>query len=209
MPVQAQALTTIPPRSGTAFVLERGATLTVIDPEGEQVADLVVFAADDPRESLSNGRTFDYEQTIALTTGNRLWSNRSRALLTIVRDDAGTHDFLITPCSRDTWRLCYGGDHDDVSGCFGNLAAALAPYGIDADSIPTTFNVFMRVEVDAGGRLAVLPPRSRPGDAFAVRAEERLIVGLTACSAGQSCNGRFKPVQYAITAAAHPSTGSG
>lgn len=209
MPVQGQELTTIPPRSGTAFVLERGATLTVIDPEGEQVADLVVFAADDPRETLSNGRTFDYEQTIALSTGNRLWSNRSRPLLTIVRDDAGTHDFLLTPCSRDTWRLCYGDDHDDVPGCFGNLAAALAPYGISPDAIPTTFNVFMRVEVDAGGRLAVLPPRSRPGDAFAVRAEERLIVGLTACSAGQSCNSRFKPVQYAIAAAAHPLTGSG
>jgi uncharacterized protein YcgI (DUF1989 family) len=202
MPVQGQALTTIPPRSGTAFVLERGDVLTVVDPEGEQVADLVAFAADDPREALSNGRTFDYEQTIALTAGNRLWSNRSRPLLTIVRDDAGTHDFLLTPCSRDTWRLCYGGAHDDVPGCFGNLSAALAPYGIEPDAIPTTFNVFMRVEPGTDGRLAVLPPASRPGDAFAVRAEERLVVGLTACSAAQSCNGRFKPIRYSIEAAA-------
>jgi uncharacterized protein YcgI (DUF1989 family) len=43
-------LTTLPPRSGTAFVVERGATLAIVDPEGEQVADLVAFAADDPRE---------------------------------------------------------------------------------------------------------------------------------------------------------------
>ncbi len=170
----------------------------MVDLEGEQVADLVAFAADDPREALSNGRTFDYEETIALTAGNRLWSNRSRPLLTIVRDDAGTHDFLLTPCSRDTWRICYGGAHDDVPGCFGNLAAALAPYGIAPDAIPTTFNVFMRVELDRAGRLAVLPPRSRPGAAFAVRAEERLVVGLTACSAKASNNGRCKPIGYAI-----------
>ncbi|HEY0393324.1 MAG TPA: urea carboxylase-associated family protein [Candidatus Elarobacter sp.] len=198
MPVQGAQLTELAPRSGTAFVLERGDVLTIVDPEGEQVADLVAFAADDPREALSNGRTFDYEQTIALTAGNRLWSNRSRPLLTIVRDDVGTHDFLLTPCSRDTWRLCYGGLHDDVPGCFGNLAAVLAPHGIAPDAIPTAFNVFMRVELDPAGRIRVLPPRSRPGDAFAVRAEERLIVGLTACSAAQSNNGRCKPVRFEV-----------
>jgi uncharacterized protein YcgI (DUF1989 family) len=202
MSVHGQALTEIPPRSGTAFVVDRGALLTIVDPQGEQVADLVAFAAADPREALSNGRTFDYEQTLALTAGNRLWSNRSRPLLTIVRDDAGEHDFLLTPCSRDTWRLCYGGRHDDVPGCFGNLARALEPFGIEPDAIPTTFNVFMRVEVGSDGRLAVRPPRSRPGDALVLRAEDRLIVGLTACSAEQSCNGRFKPIRYAIEPAA-------
>ncbi|GAC1570976.1 MAG: urea carboxylase-associated family protein [Candidatus Elarobacter sp.] len=188
----------IPPRSGAAFVLERGETLTVVDPEGEQVADLVAFCAADPRERLANGRTFDYEETIVLTAGNRLWSNRSRPLLTIVRDDVGTHDFLLAPCSRDTWRLCYAGGHDDVPGCFGNLSAALAPYGIDPDAIPTAFNVFMNVRLEATGRLSVESPRSKPGDAFAVRAEERLIIGLTACSAAQSCNGRYTPIRYEI-----------
>jgi uncharacterized protein YcgI (DUF1989 family) len=178
--------------------VERGATLAIVDPHGEQVADLVVFAADDPREHLSNGRTFDYEETIALTAGHRLWSNRSRPLLTITRDDVGTHDFLLAPCSRDTWRLCYGGAHDDVPGCFGNLATALAPFGVEPDQIPTAFNIFMRVEVGADGRLAVRPPRSRAGDVFAVRAEEQLIVGLTACSAAQSCNGHFKPIHYEV-----------
>ncbi|HEX3550778.1 MAG TPA: urea carboxylase-associated family protein [Candidatus Elarobacter sp.] len=198
MPVPSAALIEIAPRSGTAFVLERGAVLIVEDAQGEQVADLVAFAADDPRETLSNGRTFDYEETVRLTAGNRLWSNRSRPLLTIVRDDSGTHDFLLAPCSRATWRVCYDGRHDDVPGCFGNLAAALQRFGIAPDAIPTSFNVFMRVELEADGRLHVRPPRSRAGDRFAVRAEERLIVGLTACSAAQSNNGRFKPIRYAV-----------
>lgn len=198
MSVRLAPLNAIAPRSATAFVLEPGATLLVVAPEGGQVADLVAFAAGDRREHLSNGRTFDYEATIRLTTGNRLWSNRSRPLATIVRDDVGTHDFLLAPCSRATWRICYGGAHDDVPGCFGNLAAALGPYGIAPDAIPTAFNVFMRVELQPDGSLAVRPPRARPGDGFALRAEDRLIVGLTACSAAQSNGGSFKPIAYAV-----------
>ena len=182
----------------------------MVDLEGEQVADLVAFAADDPRETLSNGRTFDYEETIALTTGNRLWSNRSRPLLTIVRDDAGTHDFLLTPCSRDTWRLCYGGEHDDVPGCFGNLAAALAPFGIAPDAIPTTFNVFMRVELDAGrppGRAAaaLAPGRRlrRAGRGAADRRADRLLGQATRTTAAASRSGtRSSPAarrRFALT----------
>ena len=43
----------IAPRSGTAFTLERGQVLKVIDPEGTQVSDLLAFAADDVREALA------------------------------------------------------------------------------------------------------------------------------------------------------------
>lgn len=57
----------IAPRSGVAFTMRGGETLTVWDPQGEQVSDMVAFAQDDPREALSNGRTFDYEETIRLS----------------------------------------------------------------------------------------------------------------------------------------------
>ncbi len=202
MSVSPLELTEIAPCSGTAFRIPAGATLVVVDPLGEQVADLALFAAGDTREVLSNGRTFDYASTIRLTAGHVIYSNRSRPLATIVRDDVGTHDFLLTPCSRDTWRICYGDEHDDRPGCFGNLAAALAPYGIEPDAIPAAFNCFMNVDVDAAGGLRVLPPRSRAGDAIAFRAECDLIAGLTACSAAQSNNGRYKPIRYAVIAPA-------
>src|SRR5687768_7366582 len=125
----------IPPRSGVAFELLAGQRLTVIDPEGIQVADLLAFNRDDVREVISNGRTLDYEETIRLTTGNRLWSNRSNMLLTIEDDTVGCHDFLLTPCSVDTFRHFYP-DKPVVPGCFGNLATALAPYGVSEDMIP-------------------------------------------------------------------------
>lgn len=188
----------IPPRSGTAFTLAAGKVLQVIDPLGVQVADLLAYCAADVREVISSGRTFDYEETIRLTTGNRLWSNRSNPLLEIIEDSVGRHDFLLTPCSEATFRHFYP-EEAVHRGCFGNLAEALAPFGIDPDSIPTAFNVFMNVPVDGtSGKLSVLPPISRAGDFIKLRAERDLVIGLTACSAGASNGGSFKPIHYTI-----------
>ncbi|MBV5325228.1 MAG: urea carboxylase-associated family protein [Rhodospirillaceae bacterium] len=191
----------IAPRTGVAFELPKGALLSVIDPSGEQVADLLAFRRDDVREVLSSGRTLDYAGRIYLTTGHKLYSNRSNILLEIVHDDVGRHDFLLTPCSSDTFRIIYG-DEDPHHGCFGNLASALAPHGIAPDDIPVAFNCFMNVPIDAvTGALRVDPPLSVAGDRIVFRAEEDLVIGLTACSAPQSNNGSFKPIDYEIS---HP-----
>lgn len=187
----------IPPRSGVAFPLRAGEVLRVIDPEGGQVSDMLAFVAADVGEALSNGRTFDYEETIRLTTGNRLWSNRSQPMLEIVEDSAGTHDFLLTPCSEATFRHFYP-DKPVHRGCFGNLAAALAPFGIGPDAIPVAFNIFMNVPVDGDGKLRVIAPATRAGDFIRLRALADLVIGLTACSAYDSCGGVFKPIHYAI-----------
>ncbi|MCX4196816.1 urea carboxylase-associated family protein [Methylobacterium organophilum] len=191
---------TIEPRSGVAFTLDRGQRLTVIDPCGEQVADLLAFNRHDTGEVISSGRTLDYASRIYLTTGDPLYSNRSNILLRIVEDTVGRHDFLLTPCSSDTFRIIYG-DTNPHRGCFGNLAAALAPYGIAPDAIPVAFNCFMNVPVDgATGALTVAPPLSRAGDRIVFVAETDLIIGLTACSALQSNNGSFKPIHYRVSA---------
>jgi len=190
----------IAPRSGVAFEMPKGALLTVTDPTGEQVADLLAFRKHDVREVISSGRTLDYASRIYLTTGDKLYSNRSNVLLEIVEDDVGRHDFLLTPCSKDTFRIIYG-DTDPHQGCFGNLAAALAPYGIAPDDIPIAFNCFMNVPVDGKtGELRVEPPLSKAGDRIVLRAAEDLIIGLTACSALQSNNGSFKPIDYEVSA---------
>ena len=174
----------------------------MIDPQGSQVSDMIAFVRDDVREVMSNGRTFDYEETIRLTKGNRLWSNRSNVMLTIEDDSLGQHDYLLTPCSEDTFRHFYP-DKPVHRGCMGNLEAALAPYGIERDAIPTAFNVFMNVPVDGGsGSLSVDPPTSKPGEAVRFRAHMDLVIGLTACSAYASNGGSFRPIHYRIEAEA-------
>lgn len=185
-------------RSGTAFTLSAGQRLTVIDPRGCQVADLLAFNAHDLDEVISSGRTLDYAETIRLTTGHSLYSNRSRVMLEIVADDVGTHDFLLTPCSVDTFDHFYP-DLPRHQGCFGNLAAALEPFGVTPDRIPVAFNCFMNVPVDgATGKLEVLPPLSKAGDRIVFEAKMDLVIGLTACSAPASNGGSFKPIHYRV-----------
>jgi uncharacterized protein YcgI (DUF1989 family) len=187
----------LPPQSGYAFRLEAGQLLKVIDPEGEQVADLIAFSTDDQGEWLSSGRSIDYANTIYMSTGHLLYSNRSQPMFTLEEDTVGRHDFLITPCSPEMFRITYNVEGHHPS-CLENLATSLAGFGITADDIPTTFNIFMNVEVGPAGEVAVKAPRSRPGDHVVLRAEMPLLVGLTACSAEMSNNYSFKPIDIEI-----------
>ena len=178
--------------------MKAGQRIKVVDPQGEQVSDFVCFNLHDKAEHLSSGRTLDYEETLFLTKGHRLFSNRSNVMMEIIEDTVGRHDFLLAPCSAEMFRITY--KHDNPHhGCFGNLREALNPYGISPDSIPTCFNLFMFVDVDGQtGQIRVLPPKSKAGDYVMMEAKMDLIVGMTACSAGMSNNFSFKPIGYTL-----------
>jgi uncharacterized protein YcgI (DUF1989 family) len=191
----------LPPQTGAAFVLRAGQTLRVTAPTGEQVSDITGFALADSREWLSSGRTIDYANTIVLTEGHTLFSNRSNPMFTITADTVGRHDFLLAPCSPEMFARTYGFEVEHPS-CFANLASALAPFGIEPDRIPTAFNAFMNVVVLASGELRIDPPASKAGDYIELRAEMDLIAGVTACSAELTNNGTFKPIDVAIFDAA-------
>ena len=192
------------PQTGTALIVRRGQTLKIIDPTGEQVSDLTSFSLDDASEWLSSGRTIDYANTIYLTTGHKLYSNRSRPMWSIAEDTVGRHDFLLTPCSPETFSIIYGTTEYHPS-CFENLSKSLSAFGIAPDMIPTTLNIFMNVEVQASGELVIGAPRSKAGDYLLLRAEMDMIVGITACSAELSNNGTFKPIDVELHS---PSEGS-
>ena len=129
-------------------------------------------------------------------------------MLEIVEDGVGTHDFLLTPCSEATFRHFYA-DKPVHRGCFGNLAAAVAPFGIGEDAIPVAFNIFMNVPVDGKRKLKVFPPPTVPGDYIRMRALSDLVIGLTACSAYDSCGGSFKPIHYEIESQAGTAAATG
>lgn len=192
------ATTRIPPCSARSVELGAGDELVIIDPEGQQVSDLVAFGRPDREEYLSSGRSLDYASRLWLTTGDILYSNRSRPMFTILEDTCGRHDFTLTPCSKDTFRIIYG-ETEERPGCEGNLAAALEPYDIGVDRIPIAFNVFMHVAIDAKtSEFRVLPPLSKAGDFVRLRAEMPLVLAISACSAGQSNNFRFKPIDFQV-----------
>ena len=194
-----EKLNIIQPRSAVSFILKKGQYLKVVDVEGEQVADFICFNLDDKREYLSSGRTIDYAETIYLTKGHDFYSNRSNIMFQMTEDTVGRHDFLLTPCSADTFRIIYG-DKNPHRGCHGNLTEVLNEYGIGPDMIPVCFNIFMNVPVDGEtGKISVLPPKSKAGDHIRIQAKMDLVVGITACSAEMSNNYSFKPIGYLVT----------
>ncbi|WP_339922923.1 urea carboxylase-associated family protein [uncultured Cyclobacterium sp.] len=184
-------------QSGTAFKLFKGQKLKVIDPEGMQVSDMVLFNANDIGEKLSSGKTLDFEETILVSTNNYLWSNRCNQMMQIIMDTNGRNDFLLAPCSPETFKIMYKFD-DYHPSCFENLYTNLAPYGIKPDDIPTAFNLFMNVQFDQDGKIKVLPPTSKAGDYLLFEAKMDLIIALTACSAEDSNGGTFKPIHFEI-----------
>ena len=184
-------------QSGAAFKLKKGQKLKVIDPEGEQVSDMVLFNAKDRREKISAGKTLDFEESILISTGNFLWSNRSNKMMEILEDTNGRNDFLLAPCSPETFEVMYDYEGYHPS-CFENLYTNLEKFEIEPDDIPTAFNIFMNVQFDEKGKLSVDPPLSKAGDYVLFEAKMDLIVALTACSAEDSNNGSFKPIHYEI-----------
>ncbi|MNN97148.1 hypothetical protein D3C81_2162550 [compost metagenome] len=74
----------------------------------------------------------------------------------------------------------------------------LAPFGVHPDHIPTTFNIFMNVNIAPDGELSIDPPRSKAGQFIELRAEMDMVVGVTACSAEMSNNYSFKPIDIEI-----------
>lgn len=194
--MKPQAQYHLEPQTGTAFRLAAGQVLRIIDPQGEQVSDVVAFGASDVGIWLSSGRTFDYNNTIYLTTGHVLYANNSEPMFTILEDNVGKHDFLYTPCSAEMFKKLRG--QSEHPSCFGNLAQSLAPFGVAPHTIPTTFNVFMNVDILPSGELSIGPPLSRPGDYLELRAEMDLLVGVTACSSEHTNNGIVKPIDVQV-----------
>ncbi|MBD3784610.1 MAG: urea carboxylase-associated family protein, partial [Micrococcales bacterium] len=204
----AEGWTRVAPQTGVAVELAPGDRLTLLDPCGEQVSDLYLVRADDLAEQFSSGRTTDFGNSVYVSTGSLLWSNRSTVLAEVVEDTVGVHDLTLTPCSQATFDVLYpdlgGAPHPS---CFANLAGALEPYGVDADRIGVTLNVFMDVWTDERGELHIDPPPTRPGDRFTIEARVPLVAGVTACSAEKSNNGRCTPVDLRLDRAARRTDG--
>ncbi len=189
--------TRITAQSGVSFRLSQGQILEVQDPFGEQVSDLFCIDSENHEDILSSGRSIDYNDTIQLTTGHTLFGHSGLPMLKIIADTCGVHDFMVTPCSLQMFKMLDPTCREHPS-CEANLLNSFAAFGIHRQFIPSTFNIFMNVPVQPSGAIRVMPPRSKAGDRIAFSCERDLIVSLTACSDEGTNRGLCKPIDYRI-----------
>jgi len=187
----------IDPQSGTAFSVNKGQIIRIIDVEGEQVADMFCYAKDDVNERLSSGHTTDYNGKIFLSKGDSLYSNQSNLMFTIVADLVGKHIMLYAPCSQEMFVKSYGAEKEHPN-CLDNLVSELINYGIQGSDITIPLNIFMNIEISQQGDISIHSPLSKAGDYIELRAEMDMIVGITACSAGTCNNFNWSPIDVEI-----------
>ncbi len=186
----------IPAREYSAFTLQRGQVVRVVDVEGKQVPDIVCYNEKDLSEHINSGNTLLINRRRELRKGNVLFSVICNPMMTIF-DYSNAESYAYGGmCSEEVNRLRYG-----VAGtrnCRDNLTMALAPWKIERRQIPTAFNPFMRVAVEPDGTFAILEPTTQPGDFYDLRAEMDLVVAVSNCPQERNlCNG-FKPTPLGI-----------
>jgi uncharacterized protein YcgI (DUF1989 family) len=211
----------IPPKHASAFVVKKDQHLRIIDIEGKQVADFVLFNEHDHSDKFNPSYTRQWESTFdpetkvvssmfrGLTTGHKLISSVRHVMATITADTptpAGVHDLVLRMCSRWIYEeAAKAGLGTPQDGCLDLLAKALEPYGIAKGDIPDDINFFMNVAYDPGkGQFAIYEPVSKPGDYVEFKAEMDLLCALSACpdDVCSQCNGLAphpaKPVKIQI-----------
>ena len=72
--------------------LTRGSRLRLIDLEGDACASVLIFNAEMPTERLNIADTVKIQWNAYLGAGKFLLSDMGRVMMSILKDDAGTHD---------------------------------------------------------------------------------------------------------------------
>jgi uncharacterized protein len=184
--------------TGRAFEVRKGQRLRIA---GKTIVDFVAFNLYDLTERFDQARTKTNQVKIFISTGDMLFSKRNNPMLTIIEDTFrdGHHDLQKGMCSRKRFEMVAAGaakrifaEGVDINpkgpenipdhGCWENLSAALKPWKISPDDIPSPFNIFqsMRIDPDSGVMYDTL---IRPKDQAHVefRAQMDCLVAVSAC----------------------------
>jgi len=78
----------IPAERPWSRVLKRGQTLRIVDSEGQQAVDALLYSADDPAERYSAQDTLRVQGSAYVGLGTKLISNKGRAMAHIAADTA-------------------------------------------------------------------------------------------------------------------------
>ena len=186
----------INPCTGIAIDILKGELVTVTDLEGGQVVDFFAEIKNSEDEFLSCGVTVDCNETLSLSVGDIIYTNKYNPMLTVIYDDVGEHD-LIHPCCRPEMFDFFYHNGKEHPSCLNNINGALGK----SYPIIHPVNLFMYTKIETDGRISVLPPKSKAGDKIILRAEADLRLGVAACSVSESsCNsGKCTAVKITVS----------
>src|SRR5580693_3066247 len=81
----------IPAERPWSHILKQGQTLRIVDSEGQQAVDALLYCADDPAERYSSQDTLRVQGSAYVELGTRLISNKGRVMAHITADSCARH----------------------------------------------------------------------------------------------------------------------
>lgn len=192
---------TVPAHAPWSAVVAAGDVLSIIDLGGNQAVDCILYRADDTDERYSAPDTIVAQESIFLTTGSVLRSNRGRALMTVIADECGRHDTVGGACSKESNTLRYGHHTKHQHACVENFLCEGARWGLGKRDLVSNINWYMNVPVEEDGTLGIVDGISAPGLTVSLRAEIDVLVLVSNCpQMNNPCNGFDPtPVQMVVT----------
>jgi urea carboxylase-associated protein 1 len=183
----------VPARAPWSHLVKRGQTLRIVDLEGNQAVDFLMYAAADDAERYSAQDTIAAQGNIFLREGAVLRSNEGRAMATVTATNVAYHDTIGGACSCESNTLRYGHHTKSQHACVENFLQANARYGRGKRDMVSNINWFMNVPVEADGALGIVDGISAPGLFVEIVAEMDLIAVVSNCpQINNPCNG-FNP----------------
>ncbi|PRD40397.1 hypothetical protein C5748_27235 [Phyllobacterium phragmitis] len=171
----------ISPQSGRGFLLKAGQHIRIIDPDGQQVADMwAIVAGGGNVDWLSTSQTRDITERLFPQPGESFYSEQAIPLLTLIEDNSPCpHDMLFPACNAGLYERAGFPNHPN---CRDNFLNAVRQAGLSVPICPDPVNLFQRSEPQQDGRLEVLASNNPPGGNVVLRAEIDLLMVVTACS---------------------------
>ena len=188
-------------RGPWSAVVAAGDVLTIVDLEGNQAVDCLLYAAGDTTLRYSSAVTIARQQSIVLTTGSVLRAETGAPLMTVVADEVGVHDTIGGACSQESNTLRYGQHTREQHACVENFLIEGSRWGLGKRDLVSNINWFMNVPVDPDGALGIVDGLSAPGKRVALRAEVDTLVLVSNCpQINNPCNGfNPTPVRMIVT----------
>lgn len=163
--------------------LARGSRLRLTDLGGDACASLLLFNAAMPTERLNIADTLKVQWNAYPGAGSLLLSDMGRVLMSIVEDDAGTHDAFCgaSNAASNARRLGEGGNWSAFPNARDRLLLGVAKHGLGRKDVHPCLNLFKGVRVEEDGAVTPQIGPFAPGRTLLLRAEMEVIVVIANC----------------------------
>jgi urea carboxylase-associated protein 1 len=181
-----------------SYVLKHGQTLRIVDSEGQQAVDALLYCLADPTERYSAQDTLRTQGSAYVDLGTRLVSNKGRVMAHITADSCGRHDTSAGCCSCESNAVRFGEATKYQHACRENFILELSKYGMTKRDIVANLNFFMNVPIDPDGKFTVVDGISTPGNYVDITMDLDVIFVISNCpQVNNPCNG-FNPTPIRV-----------